>query len=132
LTSSIIDTTTVLIKFSEKLVSLIIGKNWHIFAPDLDVNASDKEYLTKVSMKHVQWFGPYPEAFEFLASPEAIDGMVEVMNRMPRRDHTPFETLGEKSMRKGDKDFIMKMMKMDPNERPTAAQLLQDEWFEGV
>ena len=29
-----------------------------------------------------------------------------------------------------DKDFLLGIMKLDPRDRPTAKELLQDEWFE--
>jgi len=44
---------------------------------------------------------------------------------------TPFRFVTEREVSKEDKEFILKIMKMDWRDRPTAKELLQDEWFEG-
>lgn len=41
----------------------------------------------------------------------------------------PFSMSVDEELLKEDRDFIMKMMKLDPRDRPTAKDLLQDEWF---
>jgi len=114
--------------FLQQLISLLIGHDWHIFSPGLEPDES--EYLKKISMKHVQWFGDYPISYEKIANLDALHGMVEILERMPRRNQTPFATVAEKDIKKEDKEFILKIMKMDPSERPTAEQLLKDKWFE--
>lgn len=35
----------------------------------------------------------------------------------------------DEELSKEDRDFIVKMMKLDPRDRLTAKELLQDEWF---
>lgn len=42
---------------------------------------------------------------------------------------TLFQRVAEREVIKKDKDFILKIMKMDWRDRPTAEELLQDEWF---
>ena len=40
-----------------------------------------------------------------------------------------FARAGDKQLTKEDKIFILKIMRLDPRDRPTARQLLDDEWF---
>lgn len=42
---------------------------------------------------------------------------------------TPFYLTTEKEVCKKDKEFIGKIMMMDWRDRPTAQELLEDEWF---
>lgn len=51
------------------------------------------------------------------------------MQEIPRTKTTPFDRTIEDEVCKKDKDFIGKIMMMDWRDRPTANELLQDEWF---
>jgi len=42
---------------------------------------------------------------------------------------TPFALVTEREVSREDKEFICKIMKMDPRDRPTAEELLEDAWF---
>lgn len=54
-----------------------------------------------------------------------------IMNLIPPEAMTPFRFVTEREVSKEDKEFILKIMKMDWRDRPTAKELLQDEWFAG-
>lgn len=41
----------------------------------------------------------------------------------------PFHLVATKEVPPADKTFVLKIMKLDPRDRPTAQQLLDDEWF---
>ena len=41
----------------------------------------------------------------------------------------PFQYLSEREICNADKAFVLKIMKLDPRDRPTVKELLQDEWF---
>ena len=41
----------------------------------------------------------------------------------------PFSMSADEELGEEVRDFIVKMMKFDPRDRPTAKELLQDEWF---
>ena len=41
----------------------------------------------------------------------------------------PFHMVKDKEFEPADKDFIIKIMKLDPRDRPTAKELLQESWF---
>lgn len=51
------------------------------------------------------------------------------MHGVPREKMKPFGRITEREISKEDKAFILKIMKLDPRDRPTAKELLQDEWF---
>jgi serine/threonine protein kinase len=42
----------------------------------------------------------------------------------------PFGQISEKEISKQDKEFFLKIMRLDPRDRPSAAELLQNEWFD--
>ena len=48
---------------------------------------------------------------------------------MPPEKMKPFARIGEREICNADKAFVLKIMKLDPRDRPTARELLQDEWF---
>ena len=41
----------------------------------------------------------------------------------------PFSMAEDAELTVEDRNFICKIMKMDPRERPTAKELLDDQWF---
>ena len=44
----------------------------------------------------------------------------------------PFARISEREVSKEDKKFILRIMKLDPRDRPSAQQLLDDEWFDSA
>jgi serine/threonine protein kinase len=51
------------------------------------------------------------------------------MDGVPPEKMKPFERITEQEVSKEDKAFLLKIMKLDPRDRPTAKQLMEDEWF---
>jgi hypothetical protein len=51
------------------------------------------------------------------------------MHEVPQSKTTPFHRTTEREVYVKDKKFIGKIMKMDWRDRPTAKELLEDEWF---
>jgi serine/threonine protein kinase len=116
----------------EQLISLIWGLNFHIFKPT--VPADHEEYELEILMKHCQHFGPYPLSYEDFADLETQNVLAHVMNTVGgatsgKDMRKPFYLTGEAEISKEDKDFLGKMMLLDPRDRPTATELLGDEWF---
>ena len=56
-----------------------------------------------------------------------LDSIIHIVNE--EKLQKPFHLVRDKELSEDDKTFILKIMKLDPRERPTAKQLLQDEWF---
>ncbi|MCJ1250603.1 hypothetical protein MMC30_007831 [Trapelia coarctata] len=112
------------------IISLIWGKNFFIFRPD--VPPDHEEYVVKILMKYHQYFGPYPPSYRELADEGTLAILSYVMDSVPHEQMKPFSCAGEREILREDKNFVLNMMKMDPRDRPTAKELLEDVWFEGV
>lgn len=44
------------------------------------------------------------------------------------KEYRPFEGTSLTEIARADRNFICKMMKLDPRDRPTAEELLDDGW----
>lgn len=74
-----------------------------------------------------RFFGPFPASFQEIADENARNAM-EILDELePSLTH--FSNMATHEVPAADKKFILKMMKLDPRERPTAEELLEDEWF---
>jgi hypothetical protein len=51
------------------------------------------------------------------------------MREIPAEKLTPFSHTTEREVIKKDRVFIGKMMKLDWRDRPTAKELLEDDWW---
>lgn len=80
-------------------------------------------------MKQHQFFGPFPLSYKDLADDETLAILTHVMHGVPKEKMKPFGRITEREISKEDKTFLLKIMKLDPRDRPTAKELLQDEWF---
>ena len=110
-----------------QLIALIWGENWFIFKPDVPVD--HEEYELKILMKQHQFFGPFPLSYKEIADDETLAILTYVMHGVPPERMKPFRLITEREISKEDKAFILKIMKLDPRDRPTAKELLQDEWI---
>ncbi|EPE24109.1 Protein kinase-like (PK-like) [Glarea lozoyensis ATCC 20868] len=112
------------------LITLIYGDSWFIFRPD--VPADHEAYDLKILMRHHQFFGPFPLSYQDIADDEAIRIIMYVMRSVPPEKMRPFASAAESEIAKEDKVFILRIMRLDPRDRPTAGELLGDEWFKQV
>ncbi|KAH6720370.1 putative serine/threonine protein kinase [Leptodontidium sp. MPI-SDFR-AT-0119] len=112
------NTATDIWSFGLCLISLIYGGEWHILRPKVSCDHEDFDWLILVKM--FKWFGPIPAKYqELIGDNEDSDSdkiIQALFNTVPKDDR--------------DRDLILKIMKMDPRDRPTAEELLQDPWFE--
>ena len=109
-----------------KLISLIFGKNFHIFSPP-GVDVADPAYPVEVIKRHDRFFGPYPMSCLTLADDDRLETLTMLINSVDKR--TPFKLASPREIAKEDRDFILKLMKLDPRDRPSAKELLQDAWL---
>ncbi|KAL2041988.1 hypothetical protein N7G274_005176 [Stereocaulon virgatum] len=115
--------------FGATLISLIWGNNWHIFKPT-EVPFESDEYPIQVLIKQVSIFGPVPLSYGEIADNERLGILTAVINLINEHNlQRPFHLSADKELSKEDRTFICKIMKLDPRDRPTAKELLQDEWF---
>jgi hypothetical protein len=83
----------------------------------------------QILIKQHQFFGPFPLSYKEIADDETLVILIYVMHGEPREEMKPFRRVGEREISGEDKVFVLKDMKLDPRDRPTAKELLQDEWF---
>ncbi|GLA63664.1 hypothetical protein AtubIFM55763_003436 [Aspergillus tubingensis] len=113
--------------FGVTLINLIWGFNFPIFEPD--VPEGDELYDVKILVLHHQWFGPFPISYKEICDQETQESIVRIMSVIPPEKLKPFRFLREREICDADKAFVLRIMKLDPRDRPTAKDLLQDEWF---
>ncbi len=112
-----------------QLISLIWGGNWHIFKPD-NSDIDDEDYPLNVLAKQVNYFGPIPLSYTEIADARRLNLLTVVQNFVNEHiKRKPFSMLQDPELTKEDKGFVSKIMKLDPRDRPTAKELLLDEWF---
>ncbi|KAI0459525.1 STE/STE20 protein kinase [Xylaria acuta] len=116
--------------FGTVLISLIYGGDFNIFRPK-GVRYGDEEYNVEVVKSQFRYFGPFPPKIQEIVNEETLTSIVYLMQLIPPEKTTPFRFVTEREVDKEDKEFILKIMQMDWRDRPTAKELLQDEWFGG-
>ncbi|XMA12056.1 hypothetical protein WAI453_004847 [Rhynchosporium graminicola] len=122
------NTATDIWSFGTVLISLIYGGNFNLFRPRT-VSVDHEEYGLEVLKQQFRYFGPFPAKYEEIASPQTIAAILYLMEEIPQSKTTPFHRTTAKEVCTEDKEFIGKIMMLDWRDRPTAAELLKDEWF---
>jgi casein kinase II subunit alpha len=119
-----------------QLISLIWGLGRHIFKPDpKDAEPDDDAYPNHVLVKQIAYFGSVPLSY-FNIPPEDderweyIGDATQYIIDNQKRNH--FAMAEDKKLSEEDRTFIYKIMKLNPRDRPTAKELLQDPWLEDV
>lgn len=90
----------------------------------------DPDYPTQVLVKQASIFGPFPRSYIDIADDER-QGILAVINSYIDENglRKPFSMAEDPELTVEDRNFICKIMKMDPRDRPTAKELLEDPWF---
>ena len=94
-------------------------------APRVDV--ANRAYPSEVLKRHDRFFGSYPLSYQTLADDDRLEIPTILINSIDKR--TPFKLASSKEIAKEDREFILKLMKLDPRDRPSAKDLLQDAWL---
>lgn len=81
-------------------------------------------------MKHHQYFGPFPLSYKDISDEDTLSILAHVMKGVPHGMMKPFEYITDREITGEDNAFVLKIMKLDPRDRPSAKDLLQDEWFQ--
>ncbi|KAI4187881.1 MAG: hypothetical protein LQ346_005423, partial [Caloplaca aetnensis] len=120
-------TPTDIWSFGATLISLLIGKHWHIFMP-LETDPDDPAYNVEVMKRIIQYFGPPPKSYKTLADPLRLEILTNICWASGKL--RPFRLATTAEISTADRDFICKIMRLDPRDRPTAQALLLDPWLE--
>lgn len=90
---------------------------------------SDPRYHLHVLLRHFRIFGPWPASYNEIADEERIEIINYTTGISSGESLRPFKYLEDEELLEEDKEFFLKFMKLDPRDRPTAKELLEDEWF---
>ncbi|KKZ61726.1 hypothetical protein EMCG_03755 [[Emmonsia] crescens] len=90
------------------------------------------EYELEIVAKYYIYFGPFPEKFADLADKETLGALALIINDVPAEKLRPFVLASQRGISPDDKEFVLKIMKFDPRDRPTAKELLKDKWFNKI
>ncbi|KAG8532468.1 uncharacterized protein KY384_002345 [Bacidia gigantensis] len=99
--------------------------------PELD--EKDEMYTIMVLALQCAYFGPFPDKYVELAEQltmehlHSMEGYVTQRGGRRRHRHTLAVNMSKETI-----TFLDKFMKLDPRDRPSAKELLQDQWFSGV
>lgn len=71
--------------------------------------------------------GPFPPSLADIIDPDAFE-VIHFFNQQgpPQK---PLQRWTEKEIPPADNEFIRRILKLDPRDRPTVEEILQDEWF---
>ncbi|KAJ1706293.1 hypothetical protein NYO67_11566 [Aspergillus flavus] len=92
----------------------------------------DNEYELKILAKYRIYFGPFPPSYGELADKETSGLLSQIMKDVPPEKLRPFSLASQNEISKHDNEFILKILKLDPRDRPTAKDLLEDELFDRI
>ncbi|KAL1856327.1 hypothetical protein Daus18300_010812 [Diaporthe australafricana] len=110
----------------DQILSLLYGGDYHLFNPAIEgLKPDDDDYFFTVLKRMYKFFGPFPSSYS--DKPDTMTFINFFNNSGP--SEKPFHLVTTKEIPAADKKFILKVMKLDPRERPTVEQLLADEWF---
>ncbi|THV43787.1 hypothetical protein BGAL_0925g00020 [Botrytis galanthina] len=116
--------------FGCSILMLIYGDHYPFNPRNGGAEVDDDEYDFGVLMKHHQYLGPFPISFGEIADEGTQNAIVLAMKAVPLEKMKPLPMITQKEIPKVDNIFLQKILKLDPRDRPTAKQILEDEWWE--
>ncbi|KAI1592033.1 SPS1 Serine threonine protein kinase [Pyrenophora tritici-repentis] len=105
-------TATDIWSFGALLISLIYGGNFNLFAPQGPVADLPEEQLA-VLVQHYQWFGPFPKKFREIAREDAMMVVERLEQEFTPEMTSLFRRISRKEVSIGDRDFLLRIMKLD-------------------
>lgn len=108
------------------MITLICGRNFNILRPDVAMDHDD--YDVKIMVRQNQIFGPFPATYQEIANTDQLEALTWVVENT-NGPYLPFRNAIIEGLSEKDKEFLHKIMKLDPRGRPTIRELLDDEWF---
>lgn len=115
--------------FGNAVLSLLYGGHYHLFNPAIEgLKPDDDEYELTMLKRMCKFFDPFPQSYEDFHDSATITTIVNFINHQVPFEK-PFHLVTKREIPPADNEFIRKIMKLDPRDRPTVKQLLADEWF---
>ncbi|QVM09576.1 hypothetical protein D8B26_004231 [Coccidioides posadasii str. Silveira] len=110
--------------FGALVVSVLYGEGFHIFKPDVPVDHD--EYDLKILMEHHRCFGPFPLSYQEIADEGRLEVLMWIMENSPAESLRQFRLTTSREICQEDQGFVLRIMRLDLRDRPTAHQLLED------
>jgi hypothetical protein len=109
---------------------MIYGRGFHAQDPP-GVSFDDEQFELKIIERQIRLFGMVPMKYqELVQGDNNIETILGYLyDIIPQNEQGMFSKVAEREVNRRDKEFICRIMKMDPRDRPTAEELLEDSWF---
>lgn len=107
---------------------MIFGGDVNIFHPKT-ARYGDEDYNVEVVHSQFRYVGPFPAKIREIVNNETFTSVLYLIHLNLPEKITPFRLVTEREVIKEDKEFILRIIKMDWRDRPTAKELPEDEWF---
>ncbi|KAI1361455.1 serine/threonine protein kinase [Xylaria arbuscula] len=121
-------TSTDVWSFGNAILSLVHGGGYHHFDPGWEgFKPEDQDYEITVLKRMYSSVGPFPPSMAEIIGPDTFE-VIHFLNQQgpPQR---PLQRWSTKELPPADNEFIRRILKLDPRDRPTVEEILQDEWF---
>ncbi|KAH7379597.1 putative serine/threonine protein kinase [Pyrenochaeta sp. MPI-SDFR-AT-0127] len=114
------------------LIALMYGGDFHVLRPPCGITVDHEDYDLSIMIQQFKFFGPLPNKFDELLQGNENNILITrwLAENVPKKEWSLFSRVSEAELSSSDREFICKIMKMDPRDRPTAKALLTDPWFE--
>ena len=104
------------------------GSSYHHFDPGWEgIKPEDQDYEITVLKRMYHSFGPFPPSIAEIVDPESFETIYFVNQQGPPQ--RPLQRWTTKEIPSADNRFIRRILKLDPRDRPTVEEILEDEWF---
>ncbi|KAF1996578.1 kinase-like protein [Amniculicola lignicola CBS 123094] len=114
------------------LIALMYGGDFHVLRPPRGITVDHEDYDFHIMIQQFKFFGPLSNNFDELLQGNENNIMMArwLVENVPKEEWSLFSRVSETELPSRDRDFICRIMKMDPRDRPTAKELLKDSWFD--
>jgi serine/threonine protein kinase len=111
-----------------QILSLVHGGSYHHFDSGWEgLGPEDQDYEFTVLKRMYNSVGPFPPKIADIINPDAFE-VIHFLNQQgpPQK---PLRRWSAKELPPADNEFLRRILKLDPRDRPTVEDILQDEWF---
>ncbi|KXX77786.1 Serine/threonine-protein kinase PAK 4 [Madurella mycetomatis] len=121
-------TPTDIWSFGNAILSLVHGGDFHHFDPGWEgLKPEDQDYEFTVIKRMYNSFGPFPPKIAEIIDHHTFTIIYCITKLGPPAK--PLERWTTKEIPPADNAFLRRVLKLDPRDRPTVEEILQDEWF---
>ncbi|KAI1771872.1 serine/threonine protein kinase [Hypoxylon cercidicola] len=114
--------------FGNAILSLVHGGGYHHFDPGWEgFKPEDQDYKITVLKRMYNSFGPFSPSIAEIISLDAFEIIHFLIRQGPPRK--PLQRWSTKEIPPADNEFLRRILKLDPRDRPTVEEILEDEWF---